>query len=658
MHLHSCQPTIFSRVSFCVPSAVLCLPLPCSARMLKVQLSSPSPDGPLQTTPSLADLSRNASVISSSSSSSSTSDLTLQSPERPRPLRTFSSPRSRSPQSPSTPRGSRPPAYLARELGLAEHNDDRPAELRPPASRAPSKSRSSSVNGRNAADDYEFGRVLGEGSYSTVRLAKHRVTHQEYAIKILDKGHLRRYGKMPIALAEKNTLVRLGAGHPGIVRLHQAFQDEWSLYFVLDLARNGELKDRISCMGSLSTACARVYAAQIVDALDYMHSRGVIHRDLKPENLLLDDDLRIKITDFGTGKILDPGGERTKTFVGTAQYVAPELLEDSQTSESSDFWALGCILYQMISGRFAFRGLSDYLTYQKIKQLDYAFPDGFDAQAGDLVRKLLVRDPAARLGAGPAGSPYDMKALRAHPFFASISWGTLWTDPVPPLEPGLVKRPHANGGSSEDANRSWAELVAEGEDPADDEISWASDGEGAVYDELSKAAGAKAPNGNTNGKTNGNTNGNGYFPGGEVGPMGERRPYFAPVPVPVPQREDGVRETMPPPSASAGSVVRFAAVPEEGSAEADVDADSFELRSSAKAIPAAAKAQPIDVPRVPLVESYSTGSATSSSDGSPVDRLDGLAVNRGRNRAQIPIQGNGVIADSEWCVRCCSRCAI
>ena len=137
--------------------------------MLKIQVSSP--DNP-QHVPSLADLSRNASVISSSSSSSSISDLTVQTPVRPRPARTFSSPRirSKSPQSPSTPRGSKPPAYLARELGIAEDSaEDKPTELKPPASRAPSRSRNSSVNGRISASDFEFGRVLGEGSYSEVR---------------------------------------------------------------------------------------------------------------------------------------------------------------------------------------------------------------------------------------------------------------------------------------------------------------------------------------------------------------------------------------------------------------------------------------------------------------------------------------------------------
>lgn len=332
-----------------------------------------------------------------------------------------------------------------------------------------SKSRSSSANGRLSADDFEFGDILGEGSYSTVMHGTHRATRQEYAIKVLDKGHLKRNNKLNTALAEKHTLVRLGSGHPGIVRLHWAFQDDWSLYFVLDLARNGELQSRISRMGSLSTACARYYAAQLVDALDYMHLRGVIHRDLKPENLLLDDEFRIKVTDFGTGKLIDVPPERaTKTFVGTAQYVSPELLEANETSKSSDLWALGCVLYQMIAGRFAFQGLSEYLTWQKIKQLDYTFPDGFDPEAADLVRRLLVRDPLERLGASPPEGEHSMEALRSHPFFTSIRWETLWDDPAPPLETGLVRRESAPVDEWDDVGAAWDELVS-GPDGSEDD---------------------------------------------------------------------------------------------------------------------------------------------------------------------------------------------
>lgn len=436
-------------------------------------ISALSPDSSLPET--LSALSRNASVISTSSSDSGPTSLLLTTP-RPRPARTFSAPRSQSPRSRS-PHSSIPPSYLAQELGMS-------ADSRTLTSSAKSRSKSRNRNAAATVDDFKFGALLGEGSYSTVKLATHIRTGHQYAIKVLEKAHLIKNEKTSTPLAEKNALVRL-AGHPGIVRLHYTFQDEWRLYFVIDLARNGEMQSLISKLGSLSTKCTQYYAAQVVDALDYMHTKGVIHRDLKPENLLLDDDFRIKITDFGTGKILETGVERAETWVGTAQYIAPELLEAKETSRGSDFWALGCIIYQMIAGRFAFQGLSDFLTWQKIKQLEYTFPEGFNVQAQDLIQRLLVRDPARRLGVGLPGTGNDMLALRSHPFFASINWETLWTDPPPVLEPGLVKReqPPSMGHDQDwdDVGAAWDDLVGSGGSDRDD-LEWASDGEAPGYE--------------------------------------------------------------------------------------------------------------------------------------------------------------------------------
>ncbi|KAJ6495552.1 kinase-like protein [Mycena vitilis] len=410
---------------------------------------------------SLSDLSRNASVISNSSTDSE-QELT---PPRPRPIRTFSAPRSRSPQSPTTRGPSRPPpSYLSRELGYEESSPSPTVPNGNGNRRAPS------------LQDFQFGRTLGEGSYSTVKLGTSRVDGKQYAIKVITKSHLIRAQKVETAAAERKALIRLH-GHPGIVSLYHAFQDEWSLYFVIDFAANGEMQSLISRLGSLSTKCVQYYAAQIADALEYMHSKDVIHRDLKPENILLDDAFRIKITDFGTGKVLENGVERATTFVGTAQYQAPELLELKETTKSSDYWALGCVVYQMISGRFAFNDRSDYLTWQKVKKVEYEFPDGFNEQARDLVERLLMHDPSKRLGAGPRGSVNDPSALKLHSFLSSIVWTSLWTDPAPPIEAGLVKKQHPLAQDQdrnwEDVGATWDELVKNDSD----EIEWSSDAE-------------------------------------------------------------------------------------------------------------------------------------------------------------------------------------
>lgn len=379
------------------------------------------------------------------------------------------------------------PTYMARDLVVVESDEDADGPLQNSPSPAPSRMRMLSPGPKGSRSrsrppplgrDFEMGNVLGEGAYSTVNLAKNTQTGQEFAIKIMYKEHLRRHNKTNMAFVEKDALIKIqtAGGHPGIVRLERTWQDNWSFFYVLSLARNGDIQSLLFRLGSLSLTCARYYAAQLVDAVAFMHSVNVIHRDLKPENLLLDDAFRIKLTDFGTAKVLDCFDGRARTFVGTAQYQAPELLTASHTTRSSDLWAIGCNIYQMIAGRFPFFGPSDYLIFEKIKRLDYDFPEGFDSQAKDIVRKLLVLDPSQRLGAGAPGTENDVAALKAHPLFAPVKWDTLWTDPAPPHEVGLLKKEKSlsgNGNSTADVGAIWDDLVGGGDD-----IEWASDAEG------------------------------------------------------------------------------------------------------------------------------------------------------------------------------------
>ncbi|KAH0122171.1 Pkinase-domain-containing protein, partial [Aureobasidium melanogenum] len=296
---------------------------------------------------------------------------------------------------------------------------------------------------KKGVNDFHFGRTLGEGSYSTVLAATDRQVHREYAVKVLDKRHIIKEKKVKYVNIEKDALNRL-TEHPGIVRLYYTFQDERSLYFVLDLANGGELLGHLKKMGTFDEECTRFYGAQILDSIAYMHSKGIIHRDLKPENVLLDEQMHTKITDFGTAKILDvksAGGtndgsgagdpldgveqERAVSFVGTAEYVSPELLTDKNACKASDLWAFGCILYQLLAGRPPFKAGNEYQTFQKIVALDYHFPDGFPAVARDLIERLLVLDPSKRL---------PIEHIKSHPFFEGIQWGkSLWKQKAPRL---------------------------------------------------------------------------------------------------------------------------------------------------------------------------------------------------------------------------------
>lgn len=280
-------------------------------------------------------------------------------------------------------------------------------------------------------------------------------------VKVCDKQHVLRERKIDYIKRERNSMHAL-SGVPGFVSLYCTFQSYDSLFFVMTYAANGDLLPHITKVGSFTIECTQFYAAELVVALENMHRRGVIHRDLKPENILLDENMHTLIGDFGSAKVFNPQNSagivsaspptsatlptadtadasmqrrRANSFVGTAQYVSPEVLTGVQTSVAADLWALGCIIYQMISGLPPFRGVTEYLIFQKILKLDMTFPDGFDPNAKDLVMKLLQIDPTDRLGATDSNFTYS--SIREHPFFDGIEWQTLRTQTPPRIYPYL-----------------------------------------------------------------------------------------------------------------------------------------------------------------------------------------------------------------------------
>ncbi|XP_061196072.1 3-phosphoinositide-dependent protein kinase 1-like [Saccostrea echinata] len=297
----------------------------------------------------------------------------------------------------------------------------------------------SKKNVKKTPNDFIFGKVIGEGSYSTVYLAKEVDNNTEYAIKVLEKRHIMRERKTQYVMREKEVLMKLN--HPFFIRLFYTFQDSDRLYFVLSYARRGELLDYIHKLSSFDEPCTKWYTAEIVTALEYLHSKGIIHRDLKPENILLNDEMHIQITDFGSAKILKDAkveeasaSGRTNSFVGTAQYVSPEVLTSKKAYYSSDLWALGCIVYQLMAGLPPFRGGHEYQIFQKITKLEYEFPDGFNVVAQDLVEKLLVLDPEQRLGCEEMGG---FEKLKSHPFYEGIDFEHIHERKPPPLLPYL-----------------------------------------------------------------------------------------------------------------------------------------------------------------------------------------------------------------------------
>ncbi|XP_047170698.1 3-phosphoinositide-dependent protein kinase 2-like isoform X2 [Vigna umbellata] len=287
--------------------------------------------------------------------------------------------------------------------------------------------------------DFELGKIYGVGSYSKVVRAKKKDTGTVYALKIMDKKFITKENKTAYVKLERIVLDQLD--HPGIVRLYFTFQDSFSLYMALESCEGGELFDQITRKGRLTEDEARFYAAEVVDALQYIHSLGVIHRDIKPENLLLTADGHIKIADFGSVKPMQDSqitvlpnaasDDKACTFVGTAAYVPPEVLNSSPATFGNDLWALGCTLYQMLSGTSPFKDASEWLIFQRIVARELRFPDYFSDEARELIDRLLDLEPSRRPGAGPDG----YAILKAHPFFKGVDWKNLRAQIPPKLAP-------------------------------------------------------------------------------------------------------------------------------------------------------------------------------------------------------------------------------
>ncbi|CAG9812163.1 unnamed protein product [Chironomus riparius] len=310
---------------------------------------------------------------------------------------------------------------------------------------------------RRTENDFHFGRTIGEGSFSTVYVARDLETKKEFAIKVCEKAHIIRERKQEYVTREKAALLNL-KNVKGVISLFCTFQSSSKLFFVVTLARNGDLLKYINQCGSMPLECAKFYAGELLVAIEGMHKNNVIHRDLKPENLLLDQKMHLLIADFGSAKILPENYDhlieqaeiersrqfdgddeqssrptRRSSFVGTAQYVSPEVLNGDAAHHGSDLFSFGSIIYQMLCGKFAFNADSEYLLFQKILKLQYSFPESFDENAKDLIKKLFKLNPDDRIG---STDPKDLKyeSIRKQPFFDGVDFDRL-NDTEPPSLP-------------------------------------------------------------------------------------------------------------------------------------------------------------------------------------------------------------------------------
>jgi len=251
----------------------------------------------------------------------------------------------------------------------------------------------------NTQDFYELDRVLGEGAFARVYLARGRATGTEYAVKVVEK--------VPEELQFIAVESRIASTifHPGIVRTYDIFEQKNELDIVMELMRGGELFDQIADRGRFSEKDASMVMRSIVQAISFLHLHHIIHRDLKPENVLCKDSswpLVVKLSDFGLASATEDkinDGE----LIGTPGYVAPEVVMRKPYDFAVDMWAAGVILYIMLSGKMPFFGKTDRECLRKIATGRYAFPpkqwSTVSEDAQSLIRSLLQVDPAKRLTA-------------------------------------------------------------------------------------------------------------------------------------------------------------------------------------------------------------------------------------------------------------------
>lgn len=240
-----------------------------------------------------------------------------------------------------------------------------------------------------------------------------------FAMKVLNKRTIVERNEVEHTKSEKSILMKLE--FPFLVKLHYAFQTSDKLYFIMDYINGGELFYHLQKEKRFSEDRVRFYAAEIVAGLEYLHSAGVIYRDLKPENLLLTHEGHIVMTDFGLSKEgLHDRDDRTGTFCGTPEYLAPEVLEGKGYGKAVDWWSFGTLMFEMLTGLPPFYCEDVQQMYTKIMTAELEVPDTMSAEAADLLSKLLDRNPDTRLQVRTFFSVF-----KSPPFLRTFSSGSL-----------------------------------------------------------------------------------------------------------------------------------------------------------------------------------------------------------------------------------------
>ncbi|GMH16821.1 hypothetical protein Nepgr_018662 [Nepenthes gracilis] len=242
-------------------------------------------------------------------------------------------------------------------------------------------------------------------------------------MKVMRKDNIIKKNHVDYMKSERDILTKVV--HPFIVQLRYSFQTKSKLYLILDFINGGHLFFHLYRQGIFREDQARLYTAEIVSALSHLHKSGIVHRDLKPENILIDTDGHVVLTDFGLAKEID-GSSRSNSMCGTVEYMAPEILLSKGHNKDADWWSIGVLLYEMLTGQPPFTHANRKKLQQRIINEKVKFPPFLTSEAHSLLKGLLQKDPSKRLGSGGAD------AVKYHRWFRSINWKKLEAREVQP----------------------------------------------------------------------------------------------------------------------------------------------------------------------------------------------------------------------------------
>uniref|UniRef100_A0A673GSI4 Protein kinase C n=1 Tax=Sinocyclocheilus rhinocerous TaxID=307959 RepID=A0A673GSI4_9TELE len=277
--------------------------------------------------------------------------------------------------------------------------------------------------------------VLGKGSFGKVMLVRLNGSDQVFAVKVLKKDIILQDDDVECTMTEKRVL-SFASTHPYLTQVYCCFQTLERLFFVMEFVNGGDLMFHIQKSRKFEENRARFYTAEITSALIFLHSKGIIYRDLKLDNVLLDKDGHCKLADFGMCKEGMFEGVVTGTFCGTPDYIAPEILQEMLYGSSVDWWALGVLLYEMLSGHAPFEAENEDDLFESILTEEIIYVSWLSTNAVDILKGFLTKNPSRRLGCVAAEG--GETAVTSHPFFTSIDWNKLnQRELEPPFKPRI-----------------------------------------------------------------------------------------------------------------------------------------------------------------------------------------------------------------------------